>query len=180
MVEEPNEIIDSVLKVYEYKKKGYKTISGSNNTFLYVKDVDKYYLEKQNKQNSQNPSIAIDCAWIYAYRKDDKYPKNVNGGKWLLFEDISRIDDLWKKIKKATEDGLLGGSSKVATAISNSNVKVICVYTYDWTDEKDVMRIRSELKRLGIEKKIPYKSDEDTRQGKYTVIGDTKISKYFC
>jgi hypothetical protein len=62
------------------------------------------------------------------------------------------------KIKKATEDGLLGCSSKVATATSNSNVKVICVYTYDWTDEKDVMRVRSELKRLGIEKKIPYKS----------------------
>jgi hypothetical protein len=46
MKEESNEIIDSVLKVYEYKKKGYKAISGSNNNFLYVKDVDKLLFRK--------------------------------------------------------------------------------------------------------------------------------------
>jgi hypothetical protein len=40
------------------------------------------------------------------------------------------------------------------------------VYTYDWQDEKDVRRVRQELRELGITQRIPYKSDEETRAGK--------------
>ena len=74
--------------------------------------------------------------------------------------------------------------SKVATAkdnpnAANSNTKVICVYTYDWTDEEDVMRIRQELRQLGITRKIPYKADEDTESGKYANQGTKRISKYY-
>jgi len=91
---------------------------------------------------------------------------------------------VWAKIKKATEEGKLGDSAKVATAKPNPNAtnqatKVICVYTYDWTDEKDVKRVREELRILGITNKIPYKADEDTLSGKYRVRGDTRISKYY-
>lgn len=134
-----------------------------------------------------NPSTTIDYYWIYAIREVevDNYPKSINPGKWLIFEDISAIDELWSKIKKATKDGKLGPSSKVATAkpnpnATNSNIKVICVYTSDWTDKADVMKIREELRKLGIEKKIPYKSDEDTIAGKYSVTGSKNISKYYC
>ena len=79
----------------------------------------------------------------------------------------------------------MGSSSKVATAKPNPNAvsqdaKVICVYTYDWSDEADVMKIREELKKLGITRKIPYKSDEDTLAGKYAIAGNRKISKYYC
>jgi hypothetical protein len=61
------------------------------------------------------------------------------------------VDDVWFKIKKAVEEGRLGGSAKVSTAKPNPLSKdprkhVICVYTYDWTDEEDVRRIREELK----------------------------------
>jgi len=41
------------------------------------------------------------------------------------------------------------------------------------------MRIRDELRNLGIIAKIPYKSDEDTMIGKYRVRGHTRISKYY-
>jgi len=72
----------------------------------------------------------------------------------------------------------------VATAKPNphatkANTKVICVYTYDWTDESDVMRVRAELRNLGIVSKIPYKSDDDTLNGKYANTSNQRISKYF-
>ena len=96
---------------------------------------------------------------------------------------VRSVDAVWGKIKTATEEGRLGDSTKVATARPNpiavdSSKKVICVYTYDWTDKEDVLRIRAELRALGIIYKIPYKSDEDTDKGKYRVAGHTRISKY--
>lgn len=91
---------------------------------------------------------------------------------------------MWAKIKAAVEEGKLGDSAKVATAKPNplagrSKARVICVYTYDWTDEKDVKRIREELRKLGITNRIPYKADEDTLSGKYRIAGDRGISKYY-
>ena len=44
---------------------------------------------------------------------------------------------------------------------------VICVYTYDYQDEEDVMRVRQVLKDLGIQREIIYKADADTRAGSY-------------
>lgn len=91
---------------------------------------------------------------------------------------------MWKKVKNATEKGLLGNCSKVATAKPNpsaydKNVKVICVYSYDYTDRDDVMRIRDELRKIGIDKKIPYKTDDATEKGEYSVNGNTRISVYY-
>ena len=90
---------------------------------------------------------------------------------------------MWKKIKHTTENGKLGSESKVATAKFNplagkSRQKVICVYTYDWTDEKDVKRIREELRLCGITWKMPYKTDQDTEIGKYSATHE-RISKYY-
>ncbi|RLI69082.1 MAG: hypothetical protein DRP02_11335 [Candidatus Gerdarchaeota archaeon] len=131
------------------------------------------------------PSEVRDVYWLYAKRKKGNYPAYTpRGGKWLIFVHVKEIDEVWRKIKKATEDGKLGNGAKVATAKPNPNarnpdIKVICVYTYDWTDEEDVRRIREELRKLGITQKIPYKTDEDTLKGKYRIKGHTRISKYY-
>ena len=123
--------------------------------------------------------------WLYANRKRGDYPKaTVNSGKWLIFAPISQIDEVWTRIKHATEDGRLGDSAKVATAKPNPNasdpvMKVICVYTYDWTDEADVRRVRQELRALGITSKIPYKADSDTNAGRYSNRSHKRISKYY-
>lgn len=110
--------------------------------------------------------------------------KEKNSGKWLIFSNNNNIDMLWMKIKKATEKGLLGRFSKVATAKPNSNapnsdMKVICVYTYDYKDIYDVFRIRAELRKLGIIQAIPYKTDLNTLKGKYAVKGNKRISTYY-
>jgi hypothetical protein len=133
---------------------------------------------------NDKPSEVTNIYWIYAERKKGKYPKPRRSGKWLIFVDPKNVDEVWAKIKKATEEGKLGDDVKVATAKPNplagkSGANVICVYTYDWTDEKDVKRVREELRKLGVVNKIPYKSDEDTLSGKYRVTGHTKISKYY-
>jgi len=133
-----------------------------------------------------NPSQVIDEYWLFAKRKQGEYPPHSeNGGKWLVFIPIAQIDNAWSKIKSATETGRLGDLSKVATAkpnpnATNPNTKVICVYTYDWTDKEDVMRIRQELRQLGITWKVSYKTDEDTDSGRYANRGTKRISKYYA
>lgn len=133
---------------------------------------------------TKKPSTVTDVYWIYAYRKKGNYPQpSDNCGKWLVFVPDKEVDEVWEKIRSATQEGKLGLASKVATAkgsslASGSTSKVICVYTYDWTDRKDVTRIREELRKLGITNKIPYKTDKDTLSGKYRRKGDTRISKY--
>ncbi len=131
------------------------------------------------------PSEVTDVYWIYAMRKKGNYPKSTQrSGKWLIFVDPKNVDEVWAKIKEATEAGKLGDCAKVATAKPNqlsgkSKARVICVYTYDWTDERDVRRVREELRNLGIKNKISYKADEDTFNGKYRITGQKRISKYY-
>jgi hypothetical protein len=132
------------------------------------------------------PSEVRDRFWVEAYRKKGKYPEPTErSGKWLIFVAPRNVDEVWAKIRDAAEAGKLGGRAKVATAIldhmdlgERSGARVICVYTYDWTDEKDVRRVRRALRRLGIEGRIPYKADADTLAGKYKAGGEKNLSKY--
>lgn len=147
--------------------------------------LKKMQIEASLPYSEAKPSEVTDVYWIYAKREKGKYPTSTQrSGKWLVFVNIDDVDEVWEKIKKATREGQLEGSAKVATAkqnpnATNPNTKVICVYTYDWSDEKDVKRVRDELRKLGITNKIPYRADEDTLSGKYRVRGHIKISKYY-
>lgn len=134
---------------------------------------------------AQKPSRTTAVYWLFAERLIGTYPAATERcGKWLIFVPVKNTDAVWERIRKATEEGRLGDCAKVAMAKSNpiaagSSMKVICVYTYDWKDEEDVKRIRTELRMLGITWKIPYKSDEDTEAGRYRATGHTRISKYY-
>ena len=132
---------------------------------------------------SSNPSKVESCYWIYATAISGHEP-SIDAGKWLVFVHIDEVDVVWRRIKAATEAGKLGSLSKVSTAKANKNAydpdtKVICVYCQDSNDEKDVMRVRDELRRLGIEDRIPYKTDQATREGRYKNRGSKNVSKYF-
>lgn len=156
---------------------------------------------------AEKPSKYTKDYWIFAFsptykeeelteihkrliKKKRMLEKNkLKTGKWLIFVNKENIDEVWEKIKSATEQGILGIETKVSTAKPKPAdigyekdkhvIHVICVYTYDWTDEKDVKRVREELRKLDITNKIPYKADEDTIKGKYAVRGNKKISKYY-
>jgi len=124
-----------------------------------------------------------DDYWIYAQRKNGEYPEHTSrGGKWLIFVSSHNLSRIWNKIKIAVEEGRLGGLAKASrhrSRAQSSNNGVICVYTYDWKDRQDVERTREELRKLGIIRKISYKSDEDTERGMYHTNSSEKISKYY-
>ncbi|WP_051690500.1 putative phosphothreonine lyase domain-containg protein [Acidithiobacillus thiooxidans] len=134
---------------------------------------------------NKKPSEVTDSYWLFARREKGEYPRHTqNTGKWLVFVPLLQVDQVWEQIKQALENGRLGRSAKVSTARPNPNAfnpetKVICVYTYDWTDKEDVMNIREELRRLGVTSKIAYKTDEETRSGAYANRGNKQISKYY-
>ena len=75
-------------------------------------------------------------------------------GKWLIFLPDDRVDGLWRKVRDATAAGELGISAKVSTAKPNPESrderKVIYVYTRDWADEADVMRVRERLRGMDV------------------------------
>jgi hypothetical protein len=101
----------------------------------------------------RTPSQIQDDYWVSARARKNRVPYTERSGKWLIFVPIDELDDAWAKIKKATQQGLLGNSSKAATALPNPNVadptkRVICVYTYDSDDREDVFRVRQALRDL--------------------------------
>lgn len=102
-------------------------------------------------------------------------------GKWLIFLEPNETDELWKKIRDATAAGELGISAKVSTAKQSPESRdermVIYVYTTDWEDEEDVMRIREVLRNIGVTDRIGYKRNIETFQGEYSEKGK-KVTYY--
>lgn len=142
-------------------------------------------IEADDRCESEKPSECTDSYWIHTKRERGSYPEHSeNGGKWLIFIKSQDVDEVWEKIKVATKRGDLGEYAKVSTSRRNKKsddleTKVICVYTYDWTDKNDVRRIRDALRQIGITSKIPYKADKDTRSGIYSNTVNSRISKYY-
>jgi len=98
-----------------------------------------------------------------------------NAGKWLIFQEPDTVDAAWKKVRDATIAHELGISAKVSTAKPNpdsrDNRKVIYIYTKDWADEADVMRVREKLRELGFTDRIGYKRNIETFAGEYAQKG---------
>jgi hypothetical protein len=102
-------------------------------------------------------------------------------GKWLIFLEADRVDEAWCKVRDATAAGSLGISTKVSTAKPNPDSrderKVIYVYTRDWQDEADVMRVRERLRELGFVDRLGYKRNIETYRGEYSKKG-RKVTYY--
>ena len=126
-----------------------------------------------------SPSIYYDDVWLWAQAPEGKI-RNERGipksGKWMVWISKANVDKTWQKIKDSVEKGELGIGAKVATAAQSDKVHLICIYTYDHTDEGDVRRVRDKLRELGFTSKMPYKTDEATLSGKY----GKGTSKYYC
>jgi hypothetical protein len=129
------------------------------------------------------PSKTTQMYWIVqdapGFRPDEADDEKM--GKWLVFLAEEDVDDIWRKIRNATAEGLLGISAKVSTHKPNPESrderKVIYVYTTNWDDEADVMRVREKLRELGIDQRIGYKRNIETYQGEYSQKGK-KVTFY--
>jgi hypothetical protein len=89
-------------------------------------------------------------------------------GKWCIYVPPADVDAAWEKIKDALEQNQLL-CAKVSTALRSMgrDTHVICVYTTNWTDMQELMRVRDVLRTLGFLEEIGYKRDVDTRSKLY-------------
>ena len=87
--------------------------------------------------------------------------------KWLIYRNTSEINTAWETIAKSTINGELGTSAKVSTAMKKSKRHVICVYTENYIDFEDVMRVQKKLEQLGFTERLCYKPDIYTYLGIY-------------
>ncbi|MCA9914359.1 MAG: DUF1917 domain-containing protein [Anaerolineae bacterium] len=102
-------------------------------------------------QPSQVPGVY----WIEAKRQPGEYPEPTSRmGEWRVHTTVDVVDEIWAKIKQATQAGHLGYKSKVSTTAAQGqghrDQRLICVRTYDADDSADVDRVRQALLKLGI------------------------------
>lgn len=93
---------------------------------------------------------------------------NTTCGKWMLFPNSTDLPRYWRVVAKATSEGKLGPTSKVATyeSFNDKDETLICVYTDDFADVEDVRRVLDQLVDLDLcrrdGKPIYYKCDAYT------------------
>jgi hypothetical protein len=139
-------------------------------------DIDTIYSMLLNGEGVV-PSQTTQMYWIVqdAPGSAPEAIEDENAGKWLIFQEPGLIDPAWKKVRDATVALDLGISAKVSTSKPNpesrDNRKVIYVYTKDWADEADVMRVREKLRTLGFNERIGYKRNIETFAGQYAKKG---------
>ena len=139
-------------------------------------NLDTMYLQLCNGEGV-HPTKTTQMYWIVqdAPGSAPEAIEEENVGKWLIFQEPEQVDAAWAKVRNATVALELGISAKVSTAKPNpdsrDNRKVIYIYTKDWADEPDVMRVREKLRELGFEERIGYKRNIETFAGEYAKKG---------
>jgi hypothetical protein len=139
-------------------------------------DIDTIYEMLWNGEGVI-PSKTTQMYWIVqdAPGSAPEAIEDENAGKWLIFQDPGLVDESWKKVRDATVAHDLGISAKVSTSKPNpesrDNRKVIYIYTKNWADELDVMRVREALRTLGFTERIGYKRNIETFAGEYAKKG---------
>lgn len=109
--------------------------------------------------------------WLYA--KNNKYDPDMNlskVGKWMIFPSKFKVDELWERVKEGVRMGDLWDAKVATTKPSGSQSYVIIIYTKDYEDVVDVVKVLEYLERTGIkatDKVIYYKTDEQTYAGVY-------------
>lgn len=94
-------------------------------------------------------------------------------GKWMLFPSVEQLDQTWRAVVEGVVDNKLGTAAKVATGESDRDpsARLICVYTKDFSDVKDVRRVLDKLVEMGLVQSngdargIYYKYDAYTHLG---------------
>jgi len=84
-------------------------------------------------------------------------------GKWEIPVLPEKVDDFWRKIRNLVEDDKIWGAQVTTKWIrekKDSEKHIIRVYTPNYLDKNDVLRVGNLLKnRCGIPRKICYKPD---------------------
>ncbi|KAF2801970.1 DUF1917-domain-containing protein [Mytilinidion resinicola] len=146
------------------------------------------YLEKRKQLEAENPGKAKETITKRLHADRDRLPGQIKdlaikygvlSGKWMFFPTVKDLPRMWKALAEAVTQNRLGIGAKVATddGSARSDTRLICIYTYDFTDTEDVRRVLDELVRMGlVDADMPmgifYKCDA------YTHLDITGNNKY--
>lgn len=142
-----------------------------NKNFFYKFDIDKNELVSDCKINPTDINQSV-THWLYAgNNKYDDVCDHEKIGKWMLFVNKDHINPVWDKIKMAITSGDLW-HTKVSTTTDEpgKTSHAIMIYTPDYSDLNDVIRVLNYLESSGIKSPqtiIKYKTDQQTRAGVY-------------
>ncbi len=127
--------------------------------------------------------------WVHAYPPGEGDWEQQLVGKWLIRVRCRYVAYCWSCVRTATEEGSLGIGAKVATDYGSANDPsgpwkdhVICVYTADYRDRKDVTRVAARLAEVDAirTQTIYYKPDVLTLAGYYSGNAPGRIAIYSC
>lgn len=70
----------------------------------------------------------------------------------MLFIEPAFVDDIWATVARATVKNELGIAAKVAPREERGSAKerLICIYTYDFSDKADVARVLHRMRQLEL------------------------------
>ncbi len=134
-------------------------------------------------EQSEQPSNITNNYWVWAEDPERSEGDPDRSGKWQIYIRREHVDDVWRKVSKMVEDGLLGPAAKVSTAKENPNspsgpeLHVVIVYAVDWRDLADLRRILGILRDASLAQGwIHFKRDRETRSGAYLNRGSRGVS----
>jgi hypothetical protein len=70
----------------------------------------------------------------------------------MLFPPVDRVDHIWSIVAHAVARNQLGLGAKVSPKLEHPETgsRLICIYTYDFSNKEDVMRVLRKLRDLGL------------------------------
>lgn len=123
---------------------------GENGLFFILEDVGN---GEHRGFDLKKVELIQGAKWEFAHRKDKRNKKSY--GKWLLF---GPTPEQWYALVYAME---YEDKEKLIVSLKHT-YDLIVVYT----GKGKIMEVREMLRAMGIVKKIPYKPDEWTREGR--------------
>jgi len=81
--------------------------------------------------------------------------KGCTSGKWMLFPMSENLAHTWRVVATATAQNELGTAAKVAAEEGKGDrvPRLICVYTRDFSDMRDVKRVLGKLVEMELVQK---------------------------
>lgn len=150
--------IDKWLKLFppsKVKKEDWSWIQINSPNFSFPKEDQEGAMKEWNKTKNKMENNKIDTELINNIAR--KY--NILSGKWLIWVDEKSVDNSWEIIAKSIENKMLSACGAKVPPSGGFGGHMICVYTHDFSDEKDIMKVRRELKDLGFSQPLSYKAD---------------------
>ena len=132
--------------------------------------------EKNIKDSTMKPTESANTDWLHA--SSDEWINDIrvdtsNAGKWLVFIDKDKIEDVWKKIKDEIKSGKLWSAKTILSNDVNANdTYVLLVDVHDINSDDALIQTYEVLLKAKIINEtdvIKFKSDKQTANREYGV-----------